>query len=444
MFIALVAIALLTGAVRNWIMESETETLNIPAVEIGVWIEKEVPITSLMEDKLDRNVYVNRIVRALASNAPLLNVGVVGEFGAGKTSLVEISLDKLQETMKWKTIIRCEVSAWGFENAQALIGHVLEESVQKLGEYVDTSAIRQLPDEFLLALGDVSPLGRAVASIMKSGVEPVAVLKRLSPILEAINARLIIVVEDLDRTSDKDFDREKVLATLCMLRDVAHASFVLSGDNSLIQGGESIFSKLCDHIENVPTIDRKSLRQILSHFVFWCYERIGPEAHHSQNCIDWSSEDEQTKSHVESVPNPVFAALTALLANPRTLKHALRRTAQAWRRIKGNAVLHEVLFVNILRFAAPGAFQFLCDEIYEIRRSCVFSGDQASSYLHDKWHRMFTENRDRLDFNESAAAFLICWMLPQKSAATGSFSFRSYNFRTEPLPQGVIHAEPTD
>ena len=65
---------------------------------------------------------------------------------------------------------------------------------------------------------------------------------------------------------------------------------------------------------------------------------------------------------------PIFA-VPKLLLTPRLLKHTLRRMRGAWQALHGEIDFDDLLMVNVLRSAAPEAFDFVHYHIHELRQA---------------------------------------------------------------------------
>ena len=113
---------------------------------------------------------------------------------------------------------------------------------------MDCSAISELPESYrhLLAGG-----GGWWASFAKfiGDSDPQAQLSRLTPILKAMNMRLVLVLEELDRPQGAHFDPQDIEAMLYRIKTVSGVSFMLAGGKNAKY--QIAFTKLCDHIEEI-------------------------------------------------------------------------------------------------------------------------------------------------------------------------------------------------
>jgi hypothetical protein len=218
---------------------------------ISRWLQSEAPVASRSQDQFNRDAIVNRLTRRLL--APLSHdqtIGLIGEFGSGKTSIVRLTRAAIQtrRVRGQPHIFFCEFSCWGFDDASAMLQSIMAGILIEIAGHVDCVSIQSLPSAYRSAMaGGGGPLS-SIANIVGHH-NPTEQLQRLSSVLLAVGARLVIALEDLDRQDSTRFDPQEVLATLHRLRSVRAVSFILTG--SVSPGIRIDFAKLCDHIEEV-------------------------------------------------------------------------------------------------------------------------------------------------------------------------------------------------
>ena len=185
------------------------------------WLEDPAPILNPRDDCFDTRFIARRIAEALFRRR-LPTVGLHGAWGSGKTTVLKFVEHYLHHDAgfrqhireEWRRqfrkrrevlqsycvpgIITCTVSAWGIARnpAPAL---VLRQVISKLSHHADCMGVNALPRHYLDALKGVAPswLGGLVSLFWPT--DPVEQLRRLDPILGAINSRLVVFIEDLDR-----------------------------------------------------------------------------------------------------------------------------------------------------------------------------------------------------------------------------------------------------
>jgi hypothetical protein len=209
------------------------------------------------------------------------------------------------------------------------------------------------------------PSGR-LARIVESDsdVDPLIELRRLTPVLEAINARMVLLVEDADRAG-REFDIRHLERLFWTLREVERVSFVLSFDP---QHARFDYAKLCDVIELVPRTDAERVLEILAMaYRHWTsnFADVDPSPDPKKNDklrINEVRGDLLTYLRRTGRDTPV-QALTELLSSPRAIKHLVRRVDHVWAHLHGEVELDDVIIVTALRYGAQPVFEFLVENI---------------------------------------------------------------------------------
>lgn len=291
-------------------------------------------------------------------------IAVLGGYGSGKTSIVNWARQEVQAHWK-RRVLFVDTNCWAIPRAEDAPRVALQNVIDALGEIVDMVAFRGLPTNYqrLVAAEPTGVIRRVLDAAGEP--DPLAELRRLGPILAALNLRLIVVLEDADRAGP-EFDTRHLERLLWGLRDVPRISFVVAFDNT--QSGID-YSKLCDVVELVPRVPPHHVRRLLaiahSHWMTDGESYIDPVR-------DRARDDKLTVSNLDNEmlqyahrldqDTPVDAIRT-LLETPRKIKHFIRRTESAWNSLRGEIDLDELVTVCALREGAPEVFEFLVDNI---------------------------------------------------------------------------------
>ena len=96
---------------------------------------------------------------------------------------------------------------------------------------------------------------------------PAERLKRLLPILAAIDIRLVVVIEDSDR-NDIDFNPQHLQSMLNDFREVERLSFILTvGSTSKVD-----FPKVAEQIESIPRLSQSDVLSMVDRVRDLCRE----------------------------------------------------------------------------------------------------------------------------------------------------------------------------
>ncbi len=420
--------------------------------DLEQWIATDSPITHASEDQFDRRPMVCRFAdRLLSPLEQQVTIGLLGDYGSGKTSVVNLVQREVDShrSAGAPSVVFCKVDCWGFHDSGIALQSILASVVKKLGERVDCLALTQLPESYrnLLAGG-----GGWLASFSKfmDDSDPKAQLRRLTPILRALNTRLVLIIEELDRPQSKRFDPQDIEATLHRLKEVAGVSFILTGSKDTEY--KLAFTKLCDHIEDLGMHADVFVRVIRTARQRWLteYGDIDPTPKEARQEMEkLLQRDDDVERYVRlllSVEDDSFAsAIAHIVKTPRTLTRVLRHTGQLWNHLHGEICFDDLLVAMILRFGAEEAHDFLLRRVDILQnlkheptsQASTKAADRRKEAIEAEWKEV-TKQAVRWDI--PAAESLIVFLFPHAASCFGDH--RGFGHRA--APQGVQHGKPTN
>ncbi len=365
--------------------------------ELIGWLNEEKPIEKPAEDRFGMAVVARRVARILREK-PLKTIGLIGPYGCGKSSILNMVEHYIKnppqgndkDLFDQDKIIICKIDGWGLRKDSAA-EVILRKTVAELSKHVDCLGLRNIPQEYQRALSDAGPWWLKLISVGLKKKDAVKQLAKLDNVLLCTGMRMIIFIEDVDRNVQKDEKISEVAALLDRLKGLENVSFVLAISSNVNMADAGISMRLAEHIEVIPELTPKFVRTIIGTFRknrlaqypddIDCVSKDkrdkqwGPESITSFNLDVWHS---KTGGH----DRPVFA-VPKLLTGPRLLKQSLRRTWQAWRKLHGEIDFDDLLMVNVLRFAAPKAFDFVHNYIHKLR---IAEGGKISNVMEKRIH----------------------------------------------------------
>jgi hypothetical protein len=379
------------------------------------WLQREI---AAEDDLLGNWQVAQRLANHLIQDGG--TIGVVGPFGCGKTSIVKwiISAVERRNKSERRQVWVCVVSCWGFEDSASAIQATLTQAVQTVGRHVDFFSIRHLPESYRKTFSAGGDWVRNLSDLVIGISDQIEQFKSLSAILHAFNARLVIVVEDLDRTNTTRFDRQEVLALLQRLKELDGLSFILTGDATQANTGNLDnridFARLCDHIEVLREFQPRQVAMVVQAVRNRCLTAFREDINtHPANDDRWSEMGITVSYAVGTIAIPT--ALARLLRTPRGLKHTLRRTYQTWQRLHGEIDFDHLLLVNALRHGAPEAFDFLWQNWNPYDADPTRRG--AASQQRNRVYRQLREEWERItehaEWSRSVVEALIDFLLPE-------------------------------
>ena len=372
--------AVATAVLLRWLLRSDLPNPRPPIAdrnaddvswqEVEQWIASgEEPIIGSDQDLFQHHTVAQRVARAIGDDGR--SVALLGRFGTGKTSIINLACSALSHLPS--TVIIANVHVWAVPKPEDIPRLALNQVIAALDDHIDTIELRTLPLTYQRLVA-AEPTGRISRILeLEAPADSVRALRRLSPLLEVLDARLVLIIQDVERTG-KEFDTRHLDRFLWALREVDRASFILAIDPD---HATSDYSKLCDTIERVPHFDVRQVARILcAAYAHWTTEfpdinphnerRDGGKLELGQTAYDgWQGYISVVGEHT-----PV-AAMVALLATPRALKHVLQRVDYTWERLHGEVDLDDVLVLAVLRHSAAPAFIFLTQNIEALRHEPV-------------------------------------------------------------------------
>ncbi len=321
----------------------------------------ERPLDSTELDMFQHRRLATRIAKAVGRDGR--SVALLGQFGAGKTSILNTVRSELS-TFK-QTIAVTSLDVWAVPNPEDVPRLALNQILAALDDYVDTIEFRSLPISYQ-RLAAAEPTGRLSSAIGGgSASDSVAELERLNPVLEGLDARVVLIVEDIERAGD-DFDTRHLARFLWALRRVTRSSLVLAVDPA---HAKVDFPKLCDSIELVPALDVKKVADILTvAYAHWSgqYSDIDPHPMRDRSDklkLEYARQGGMLDFLRRTGRDTPLDALVSLLQTPRSLKHVLRRIDDSWQALHGESEIDDIVTVSALRHGAQPVYEFLVADI---------------------------------------------------------------------------------
>ncbi len=340
-----------------------------------LWLKTDAPVRRKSSDRFEHTYIAGRIARRLRGDSEQRpTLGVVGPFGSGKTSIANMLKEEL-ETEDRTCLV--QISAWPYENVEALIRGIAHELVSELSIHVNTLAVTGLSERYLASIAEVGGVWAPLARLLRLDESPGAVLQRFANILVVTNLYFVLWIDDLSRFSegksnksrDKDsYDHsllEPVRSFLHLLDQCPNLSVIVA-DTTLETRTD--IGKIARFIEYIPKLTPNTVWPIIRIFRDACFDG------YPHQIIDPNSPDHRDKisqaysrlydrlfggSIIDTMS--IAQGIPILLDTPRVLKNALRLTHDIWFQLAGDIDFDDVLIASILRVVQPDIFAFISD-----------------------------------------------------------------------------------
>ena len=248
----------------------------------------EKPIILGKEDLLGRAKVANELSREIKSykNEDSLTIGIVGKWGSGKTSFINMILENFEENDDYIII---KFNPWNISSRKQLISDFflqLSNNIEKKGSNEIIGAIGKslgTLSKFFKPLGFIPPLSvlstigditekasEFINEYVESEKEDLKSLKdNINNKLTNLNKKIIIVIDDIDRLCDEEI--REIFQLVKSIADFKNTIYILSYDREIVtkaldktqQGkGEEYLEKIVQVPLVLPYISKNDLDKI--------------------------------------------------------------------------------------------------------------------------------------------------------------------------------------
>jgi predicted KAP-like P-loop ATPase len=247
------------------------------------------PIRKKKEDRLNRAGFAEALAEQIASVPGSGGVvfGLLGPYGSGKTSILNMVEETLKETPENPVVLW--FNPWLFSGTEQLVEHFFEElaaqlleepddRLRRIGEALERygkilGPLRYVPGVGRYAEGAEKATGILGALLKGREQRPVSVRTRrceLEKALDDLGDRIVIFIDDLDRLSRKD-ELQDVIRLVRLNADLPNIVFVMAFDRWRVEealagvegDGRAYLEKIVQVVHDVPAIREVDLSRVL-------------------------------------------------------------------------------------------------------------------------------------------------------------------------------------
>ena len=249
----------------------------------------EKPIISKEHDLLGRAKVASYLAKEIEhyKNKDSLTIGIVGKWGSGKTSFINMVLENFKENDKYIVI---KFNPWNISSRKQLISdfflqlsnnikkeNVSGEIISTIGKSLGTLSKFFKPLGFIPPLSVLSTIGditekasEFINEYVESEKEDLETIKRkIDTELEVLGKTLLIVIDDIDRLCDDEI--REIFQLVKSIADFKNTIYILSYDREIVtkaldktqQGkGEEYLEKIVQVPLVLPYISKNDLDKI--------------------------------------------------------------------------------------------------------------------------------------------------------------------------------------
>lgn len=239
------------------------------------------PITNPAADRLARTRLASVIAREVkrAPRAGGFTMAITGAWGSGKTSLVNLVLDKLDSSSGVEVV---HFNPWFFSGTYDLLGRFFDEVAGQLEERPHrklreaAQRLKAYRDILVPLVGALPPGGPLLAGALDAmaaaaeGAKSLHAQKQsVSAQLSKLDARLLVVIDDIDRLSPDEV--REIVKLVRLVGDFPNVVYLLAFDASRVEAilgdddprmGREYLEKIVQLSYALPNVPKKMLRQI--------------------------------------------------------------------------------------------------------------------------------------------------------------------------------------
>ena len=317
------------------------------------------PIRRRSQDLLGRREFAEAIARDIEEVPPHngFTVAVIGEWGSGKTSV----LNMVEESLRHENsnIIVLRFNPWLFGGAHDLLIRFFSELGAQIGQ--SNNVRTKLIVGSLLELGATaapltpipgsSPLATLIRAVAKWFGRPQSLLEqrqKLSGALARLDSRIVVVIDDIDRLESGE--TRELIRLVRLTSDLPNLVFLLAFDwhhvaESLEGAGEDggeYLDKIVQIRYDIPVIRRT----VLSSVLFASLEEL-------QEQFDVLQLDENVWRRVH------YDVISPLLSNLRDVRRLVNSLHVTLDTVGTEVALADLLGLEAIRVLAPRTFESL-------------------------------------------------------------------------------------
>ncbi|HRW99483.1 MAG TPA: P-loop NTPase fold protein, partial [Cyclobacteriaceae bacterium] len=335
------------------ILSSEPSTINLLTDEaIG---KDRADIDLLKRDNIVNMLY--RIIKHGKTKGSLA-IALTGEWGTGKTSIVNLALQKLQQESQ-ETPIIIEFDPWYFsneggDNFQTLLTVFLNGLRTHISPAVVTTDLDKLFRQYYQALVPVLPdYAQKIGALFSRQTPTLDSLKQeIEDAIKTVDKKIIVVIDDLDR-----MERREILFILKLIRlcgDFKGIAYIVPFDwqfveqqlqNDFPSGASSYLEKIFPIVLAVPKTEGTTLASVLQeHFM-----------HLSVQADDYITDPKKFISELQSLHAPILT----LLDNTRRIKRFLNGYFSLFPLLKHEVNPFDLFLIEIIRLRLPHIYELI-------------------------------------------------------------------------------------
>lgn len=252
-------------------------------------------IESIEDDELERKDFAESLGDAILKSSTIdsLVVGINGPWGSGKTSVVNMMIEHIEDSTNedGKTPIIIKFNPWNFSEQNQLIEQFFNQMSLALGKEDNSDRLKKVsgllkmyskllkPTAFIPVIGQATSIVADVSGFVGDTMENAGehsekslseIKEDLSTLLVKEDTKIIVVVDDIDRLNDLEI--RQTFQLVKSLADFPNTVYLLTFDREVIKkalekdqegDGERYLEKIVQIPILIPPIPMSKVEEIL-------------------------------------------------------------------------------------------------------------------------------------------------------------------------------------
>lgn len=357
------------------------------------------------EDELERTGFVNGLVTRISSwkETESIVIGLYGEWGTGKTSVLNLMKTKFEED---KNNVIISFNPWYFKDEEQLILQFFNKFIAGIEENFSGQKSKlisniknysQMITSVTLRMGVFNFSFKDFIAANKIDNDIQKLKDIIENQLEKENKKIIVYIDDLDRLDDEEI--HSVFKLVKLIADFRHTTYILAFDEEIVENvlstkysgkkaseiGTSFLEKIIQVPLYLPPADSEDIRRI----IFQGFEKVL-----TGNQIFLSDEELRRFNEVWS------KSLGILPLTIRAAKRHQNSIVFSLPLLKDEVNIVDLFYIEGIRVFYPDVYKF----IYRNAKAFLYAGKNlgfsGENTIHDEYREALKELFEKLPSTE--------------------------------------------
>lgn len=318
---------------------------------INLRIQNELPIVNKSDDKLKREHIVERISKILRSKGvkDARGIAIIGPFGIGKSSLINMSVSDALEKNE-RTII-CRLDTWGtYESDEQIQKFIIDEIVKSISNITSVTHLIGLPSKYINSLKGAQSFWLDTLPLLHNHASASFQLKKIDSILSMMRYQMILIIEDIDRNSHANDILNGIAPLLDKLNHQSTMKLIISIGEKF--NNPDIINRVCRYKEFLHYNHIDTHSEILALIIKLSSFR---KSLYKGDVEDFFIEGNSSHTHARN-------ALFGYITSQRDLYFILREVEFSWELIlAGQCDILDLLAITIIKHFEPNLIRAISE-----------------------------------------------------------------------------------